>query len=155
MMLVYVCMNTTVSCVGEFGVVYKAHLVKLGQSTPEIVAVKTLKGQNTSLLLYTIAELNIPQLTWAQVLDLQHILGFFDENRVAELMKESQKMYGFEHPHVLNIIGVCVDAGPAPYIVMPFMANESLLAYIKKEKMNLVVPIDSDDHELASVDIPH
>ena len=60
-------------------------------------------------------------------------------------------MYNFEHPHVLAIIGVCVDAGPAPYIVMPFMANGSLLAYIKKEKMNLVVPIDSDDHELASV----
>ena len=66
------------------------------------------------------------------------------------MIKESMKMYGFEHPHVLSIIGVCVDAGPAPYIVMPFMANGSLLAYIKKE-MNLVVPIDSDDHELASV----
>ena len=60
-------------------------------------------------------------------------------------------MYNFEHPHVLGIIGVCVDGGPTPYIVMPFMANGSLLAYIKKEKMNLVVPIDSDDHELASV----
>ena len=59
-------------------------------------------------------------------------------------------MYGFEHPHVLSIIGVCVDAGPTPYIVMPFMANGSLLVYIKKEKMNLVVPINSDDHELAS-----
>ena len=60
-------------------------------------------------------------------------------------------MYNFEHPHVLGIIGVCVDGGPTPYIVMPFMANGSLLAYIKKEKMNLVVPIDSDDHKLASV----
>ena len=59
-------------------------------------------------------------------------------------------MYGFEHPHVLSIIGVCVDAGPTPYIVMPFMANGSLLVYIKKEKVNLVVPIDSDDYELAS-----
>ena len=67
------------------------------------------------------------------------------------MMKESMKMYGFEHPHVLGIIGLCIDSGPAPYIVMPFMANGSLLAYIKKEKMNLVVPIDSDDHELASV----
>ena len=60
-------------------------------------------------------------------------------------------MYNFEHPHVLGIIGVCVDGGPTPYIVIPFMANGSLLTYIKKEKMNLVVPIDSDDHELASV----
>ena len=65
-------------------------------------------------------------------------------------MKESEKMQGFEHPHVLSIIGVCVDAGPAPYIVMPFMANGSLLAYIKKEKMNLVVPIDASVDELAS-----
>ena len=67
------------------------------------------------------------------------------------MMKESLKMYNFEHPHVLGIIGVCVDGGPTPYIVMPFVANGSLAAYIKKEKMNLVVPIDSDDHELASV----
>ena len=68
----------------------------------------------------------------------------------ADMMKESEKMQGFEHPHVLNIIGVCVDAGPAPYIVMPFMANGSLLAYIKKEKKNLVVPNDTADEELAS-----
>ena len=67
------------------------------------------------------------------------------------MMKESVKMYEFEHPHVLSIIGVCVDSGPAPYIVMPFMANGSLLTFIKKEKMNLVVPIDSDDNQLASV----
>ena len=66
------------------------------------------------------------------------------------MMKESEKMYGFEHPHVLSIIGVCVDAGPAPYIVMPFMANGSLLAYIKREKMNLVVPNDAADDQLAS-----
>ena len=60
------------------------------------------------------------------------------------MVKESLKMEGFEHPHVLNIIGVCVDAGPAPYIIIPFMANGSLLAYIKKEKTNLVVLKDND-----------
>ena len=70
------------------------------------------------------------------------------------MIKESVKMYGFKHPHVLNIIGVCVDAGPAPYIVMPFMANGSLLAYIRKEKLKLVVPVDNEDNELASVCSP-
>ena len=65
------------------------------------------------------------------------------------MMKESEKMQNFKHPHVLNIIGVCVDAGPAPYIIMPFVANGSLLTYIKKEKTNLVVTNDADD-ELAS-----
>ena len=34
----------TMCYVGEFGIVYKAHLVKLGQSIPEVIAVKTLKG---------------------------------------------------------------------------------------------------------------
>ena len=36
--------NTYIHTVGEFGVVYKAHLVKSMQQMPEIVAVKTLKG---------------------------------------------------------------------------------------------------------------
>ena len=78
------------------------------------------------------------------------LTGFLDQNRVADMIKESVKMHSFEHPHVLNIIGVCVDAGPSPYIVMPFMANGSLLTYIRKEK-NLVVPTDSIDDDLASV----
>ena len=37
-------LSYTMYYVGEFGIVYKAHLVKLGQSIPEVVAVKTLKG---------------------------------------------------------------------------------------------------------------
>ena len=72
--------------------------------------------------------------------------GFFDQKTAADMMKEMQN---FQHPHVLNIIGVCVDAGPAPYIIMPYIANGSLLAYIKKEKTHLVIPNDADD-ELAS-----
>ena len=75
--------------------------------------------------------------------------GFFDQKTAADMMKESEKMQNFNHPHVLNIVGVCLDAGPAPYIIMPFIANGSLLAYIKKEKTNLVVPNDADN-ELAS-----
>ena len=46
-----------------------------------------------------------------------------------------------------------MDGYPAPYIIMPFIANGSLLAYIKKEKTNLVVPKEADD-ELASSLIP-
>ena len=79
------------------------------------------------------------------------ISGFFDQKTAADMVEESKKMQGFEHPHVLNIIGVCVDAGRAPYIITPFMANGSLLAYIKKEKMNLVVPNDAADDQLASL----
>ena len=76
-------------------------------------------------------------------------IGFFDQKTAADMMKESEKMQNFKHPHVLSIIGVCVDAGPAPYIIMPFIANGNLLAYIRKNKTDLVVPNDADN-ELAS-----
>lgn len=53
----------------------------------------------------------------------------------------------FKHAHVLGFIGVCIDAGPAPYIVMPYMSNGSLLQYLKKERQNLVFTqeFDGDD----------
>ena len=61
-------------------------------------------------------------------------------------------MMEFDNHHVLGLIGVCLDAGPAPYIVLPFMANGNLLAYVKKEKSNLVFPDHSmADSEQASV----
>ena len=44
----------------------------------------------------------------------------------------------FKHAHVMGLIGVCVDAGPVPYIVMPYISNGSLLQYLKKERQYLV-----------------
>ena len=53
-------------------------------------------------------------------------------------------MKDFNHPNVLNMLGVCIDGGPAPFIVMPLMANGSLRAYLKKERPNIIVPEDAD-----------
>ena len=47
-------------------------------------------------------------------------------------------MSAFDHPNVLTIIGVCLDGGPAPYLIMPFMFNGSLLSYLKKKRDSLV-----------------
>ena len=76
--------------------------------------------------------------------------GFYDKKEVMEIMTESMKMKEFEHPHVLGLIGVCIDAGPAPYIVMPFMANGSLLSYLRKERSNLLLD-ESADEDLVRV----
>ena len=54
-------------------------------------------------------------------------------------------MKHFDHPNVLHLIGVCLDAGPAPYVVMPYMANGSLLHYLKKERDNIVLQVGGDD----------
>ena len=66
------------------------------------------------------------------------------------MMDESIKMKRFDHPNVISLIGVCIDAGPAPYIIMPFMGNGSLLSYLKKHRTELLLP-DSTDEDVRYV----
>ena len=58
-------------------------------------------------------------------------------------------MKNLNHPNILNLIGVCVDGGPAPYIVMPYMANGSLLVHLRKNKRQLVLS-DNNEQEVVS-----
>ena len=60
-------------------------------------------------------------------------------------MAESERMKKFNHPNVMNLIGVCIDVGEKPYIVMPFMANGSLLTYLKKERSYFTIAEDARD----------
>ena len=59
-------------------------------------------------------------------------------------------MSKFNHLHVLTLKGVCLDGGPAPYIIMPFMANGSLLAYLRKNRKSLVISSENDDDQNVS-----
>ena len=67
------------------------------------------------------------------------------------MMSESIKMKHFDHPNVISLIGVCIDAGPAPYIIMPFMGNGSLLSYLKKHRTELVPPDTADEETVRCV----
>ena len=59
-------------------------------------------------------------------------------------------MSSFDHVNVLTLKGVCLDGGPAPYIIMPFMANGSLLAYLKKNRKSLVISSeDAGDEDVS------
>ena len=65
-----------------------------------------------------------------------------------DLLKECTKMQEFDHPNVLRLLGVCLDGGPAPYIIMPFMSNGSLLSHLKENRDTLLVSphaLDQDD----------
>ena len=63
------------------------------------------------------------------------------------MLKECAKMYRFNHPNVLTLRGVCLDGGPAPFIIMPYMANGNLLSYLKKQRPKLVVSNSDCDTE--------
>ena len=60
-------------------------------------------------------------------------------------------MKDFDHPNVLSLIGVSIDAGESPYIVMPYMANGSLLSYLKKERPNLTIAVGADEDMVSTV----
>ena len=67
------------------------------------------------------------------------ITGFVEKALVRDLLTECSKMYEFNHPNVLKLSGVCLDGGPAPYIIMPYMENGSLNTYLKNERENFLL----------------
>jgi len=72
-------------------------------------------------------------------------IGYLEKDVVKVLVKECSRMAEFDHPNVLTLIGMCLDGGPAPYIIMPFLINGSLLSYLKKNREELVLdPITAD-----------
>ena len=80
-----------------------------------------------------------------------HVSGFLNSDRVDDLLKECTKMQEFDHPNILNVIGVCLDGGPAPYIIMPFMTNGSLLSHLKENRDSLVMEPKTSTHEESDV----
>ena len=74
-------------------------------------------------------------------------IGFLNKTLVKGLLKECMKMQGFDHPNVLKLTGVCMDGGPSPYLVMPFMLNGCLLTYLKKERGMLVISQDNIEED--------
>ena len=83
-----------------------------------------------------------------------HCIGLFHASDIDGLILEISKMKDFQHPNVMTLIGVCLDAGPGVSIVMPFMANGSLLDYLKKERARLyLTEIDENDevHNITNI----
>ena len=71
-------------------------------------------------------------------------VGDFSDEEVHTFLAESIQMKEFSHPHVMGLLGVSLDSGPSPYLVLPFMAGGSLLSYLKKERSELVLKHDSE-----------
>ena len=57
-------------------------------------------------------------------------------------------MQDFNHPHIMPLIGVCYDTGVG--VVMPFMANGSVLQYLKKEREQLQLSEEADIEQVSS-----
>ena len=61
-------------------------------------------------------------------------VGCFTHEHTKTLIKECALIHEFDHPNIISLVGICLDAGPSPYIILPFMENGSLLSYVKDNK---------------------
>ena len=50
-------------------------------------------------------------------------MGRYRQEEANELLTESIVMKELDHPNVMGLIGVCLDIGPSPYIVLPYMSG--------------------------------
>ena len=128
---------------GEFGVVYRGNLTGWSvHSEQNYVAIKTLKGFSYNpLTQYSATVANFMPHTY---------IGVFGTSELSSMIKESVKMAKFNHPNVMRLIGVCIDMGPSPYIVMPYMSYGSLLSYLKKQRAELTL-VNDHDQELVCI----
>ena len=69
-------------------------------------------------------------------------------NDLSSMMGEILKMQNFHHPHVMTLIGMSFDANHTPSMVMSFMANGSLLAYLKNNRSSLLISEAADDEKV-------
>ncbi len=63
---------------------------------------------------------------------------------IQSMLSEVTKMHDLAHPNVMTLLGVCVHADQGPSIVMPYMANGSLLDYLKKKREELDVDYEAE-----------
>ncbi len=65
------------------------------------------------------------------------------------MLEEILKMQAFHHNHVMSLTGVCLDGGAGPVIVMPYMANGSLLDYLRKKRDTLILDEDASSDKVT------
>ena len=67
-------------------------------------------------------------------------IGIFSFNDLKKLAEESQTMARFDHPNVMQLVGVAISqVQQTLYVVMPFMSQGSLLSYLRKYRADLTV----------------
>ncbi len=153
---------------------YKALLIDWSNIPVRGVALKTLKGINMHIYIHACMYIIISLHTHTHTQTRTHTnvhtqihahkcvythththththTGLFTLNDVQNMVSEITTMKEFDHPHVMSLIGVCLDAGPGVSMVMPFMTNGSLLDYLKKERSNLLIEEEVDMDKVAII----
>ncbi|XP_064398635.1 plexin-B1-like isoform X2 [Halichondria panicea] len=136
----------------------KSELVEIAESIPDSFKIpasilklsSTAIGQGEFGIVYkgVLTDWNKVHMQGVAVKTLK---GLFSLSDVQSMVCEVNKMQDFDHPHVMSLIGVCLDAGPGVAIVMPYMANGSLIGYLKRERSSLELDDDCEIDQILVV----
>ena len=77
--------------------------------------------------------------------------GVVTPNDIKNLEEEVLKMEAFKHPNVMSLIGLCENFCGGPAIVMPFMANGSVLDYLRRERKSLVLSAEAEESMVCTL----
>ena len=62
-------------------------------------------------------------------------VGFITVENIKSILRESILMKDFDHPNVLNVLGVGFNTDDGlPFVILPFMENGDLKTYLKKKR---------------------
>ena len=64
------------------------------------------------------------------------------------MLQEVVKIKDFNHRHIMPVIAVCLDAEMS--VIMPYMANGSVLSYLKKEQKTLLLQDEADMEQVGT-----
>ncbi|XP_033644028.1 hepatocyte growth factor receptor-like isoform X1 [Asterias rubens] len=56
---------------------------------------------------------------------------------ISNFLREGIMMKDFKHPHVLQLIGVCINKNNLPLVVLPYMKNGDLLTFVRDPTKDL------------------
>ena len=82
-------------------------------------------------------------------LNIDSHVGSFTHQHTKTLIKECALIHELDHPNVISLVGICLDAGPSHYIILPFMENGSLLSYVKSNKTILCTDTNTDEETVG------
>ena len=75
--------------------------------------------------------------------------GLYTAGDLQNMAEEITKMHGLDHPNVMTLLGICFNDNSAPCIIMSYMANGSLLSYVRRHKGTLVLLDDEDNTQVC------
>ena len=75
-------------------------------------------------------------------------IGLLNASDTQRFKDEILRMREFDHPRVMSLLGVCLDAGPEVAIIMPYMEKGSLQQMLEAARNQLIV---SDEESSSAV----